>query len=131
MKYLFLLLILCSQYAYTGMCSMNWNHDNENSYTSLGVIAAVGFLIWVFISVAKDDPDTVKPLVFILLGIPLIGFILSLVFNGFGEMLKWIFSKDSIGIILTIAFLYLVYRIFCKIGDDLIKEKEEEDNRKK
>ena len=132
MKYLFLLLIFNSELAFSGMGSMNWNAHSDffSSESTFGILLACGFLIWVLISASKEGED-LKPILFVIIGIPLIGIIIGFFLNGLGGLLKWLFSKDSIGVIFTIVFLYLVYRIFCKIGDDLIKEKEEEDNRKK
>ena len=133
MKYLFLLLIFNSELAFSGMGSMNWNADSDffSSESTFGILLICGFLMWVLISISKDNSGDLKPILFVIIGLPLIGIIIGFFLNGLGGLLKWLFSKDSIGVIFTIVFLYLVYRIFCKIGDDLIKEKEEEDNRKK
>ena len=94
----------------------------------LGLLLGVGFLLWALFSVAKEDPSTAKILILLFIGLPVIGILLNSAFDILGTVLRWIFSADSVGVLLGIGFFYLVLRF---VGDHLLNEKDKIDKNDK
>jgi hypothetical protein len=120
------------------MGGMNWRADMDpmesGGYSTLGILLVVGFLIWVLISVVKDDSDTAKILLLVLIVLPILGYILFSVlgfaFKSLASAFHGLFSKDTIGVVLGLVFFWGAIKL---IGNTLMKEEEKnnDENEKK
>jgi uncharacterized membrane protein YagU involved in acid resistance len=115
------------------MGGMNWRADMDpmesGGYSTFGILLAVGFVIWVLISVAKDDVDTAKVLFFVLIALPILGYILfpllGFAFKSLASVFYELFSKDTIGAVLGLVFFWGAIKL---IGNTLMKEEEKNNN---